>query len=138
MLVNDIIPMIEERYRTLTDCDSRAIAGLSMGSYHTACTSCNHPGLFAYTAMLSGSYNDRWYGWVNCREVIEKNDVFRQKTKLFYMSIGTDETRLYPQVQENVAFLEKCGVNNGYYECPGLHVWTVWRKSISQFMQQIF
>ena len=138
MLVNDIIPMIEDRYRTLTGCDNRAIAGLSMGSYHTACTSCNHPGMFAYTAMLSGSFNNRWYGWVDCRDVIQNSEEFRKKTKLFYMSIGTDETRLYPQVQENMQYLKDCGIKNGYYECPGLHVWTVWRKSIVQFMQQIF
>ena len=138
LLINDVIPFVEKKYRVLADCDSRALAGLSMGSYHTGMAACNNPGVFGYVAMLSGSYNDRWYKWVCCRDVIENSEEFRKKTKLFYMSIGTDETRLYPTVQENVEFLKKNGVNTDYFECPGLHIWTVWRKSIQVFMQKLF
>jgi len=138
VLTGDILPAIEARYRTLTDSDHRAIAGLSMGSYHTAQVACNHPGLFGYVAMLSGVFNDRWYRWVDCRTVIRESEEFRKKTKLFHMSTGTEEERIYADVQENVAYLRACGVNAGYFECPGLHVWTVWRKSIRDFMTKIF
>ena len=83
--------------------------------------------------MLSGSFDNRWYGWVDCREVIKNDPVFREKTKCFFQAIGTDETRLYPQVQENRAYLDACGVAAAYFECPGYHEWTVWRKSICEF-----
>ena len=61
LLTRDCIPMIESRYRVLPGCGNRAIAGLSMGSYHSAQVAGNHPGMFGYVAMLSGSFDDRWY-----------------------------------------------------------------------------
>ena len=138
LLTKDIIPLIESRYRVLADADHRAIAGLSMGSYHSAQVSCNHPGMFAYTAMLSGSFDDRWYRWVNCRDVVAKDETFKKTTKLFFMAVGTEEERIYNQIQENMAYLRENGVSAGYFECEGLHEWTVWRKSIHDFMQKIF
>lgn len=138
LLTRDIIPFIESRYRVRAESDARAIAGLSMGSYHSAQVSCNHPGFFGYTAMLSGSFDDRWYRWVDCREVITHDPVFRDKTRLFFMSVGRDEARLYPQVQENMALLKASGVACDYYECPGFHEWTVWRRAIRVFMEQLF
>jgi len=138
MLTDDVIPMIEKKYRTLTGSENRAVAGLSMGSYHTAQVSCNHPGLFGYTAMLSGTYNDRWYRWVNCRDVFAQSDEFRKTTNLFFMSVGTGEIRLYDTIKENIKYLTDCGIANAYYECEGLHEWTVWRKAIYDYMMKIF
>ena len=138
LLVNDCIPLIESRYRVIAEDASRAIAGLSMGSYHSAQVACNHPGMFAYIAMLSGSFDDRWYRWVNCRDVIANSEEFKKGTKLFFMAVGTDEARLYPQVVENMELLRNSGVSCSYYEGPGYHEWTIWRKTIRLFMQQIF
>ncbi len=137
LLINDCIPMIQSHYRVKTDNESRAITGLSMGSYHSAQIACNHPGYFAYVGMLSGSFDDRWYRWVNCRDVVQMPQ-FIEKTKLFYMSVGTDETRLYPQVTENMELLRKAGVACDYFECPGYHEWTIWRKSIRNLMTKLF
>ncbi len=138
LLTKDCMPLIDSRYRTIPETGSRAIAGLSMGSYHSAQTACNHPGLFGYVAMLSGSFDDRWYRWVNCRDVFSGSELFKKETRLFYMSVGTDESRLYSQIAENMDFLRKCGVACDYFECPGYHEWTVWRKSIRNFMTLIF
>lgn len=138
LLTHDLMPLIERDFRTLPGGENRAVCGLSMGSYHSACVSCAHPGMFGYTGMLSGSFDNRWYGWVDCREVIKNDPVFREKTKCFFQAIGTDETRLYPQVQENRAYLDACGVAAAYFECPGYHEWTVWRKSICEFLALLF
>ena len=138
LLTHDLMPLIERDFRTLPGGENRAVCGLSMGSYHSACVSCAHPGMFGYTGMLSGSFDKRWYGWVDCREVIKNDPVFREKTKCFFQAIGTDETRLYPQVQENRAYLDACGVAAAYFECPGYHEWTVWRKSICEFLALLF
>ena len=138
LLTHDLMPLIDARYRTEPGSENRAICGLSMGSYHSACVSCNHPGLFGYTGMLSGSFDSRWYGWIDCRSVIENDPVFRETTKCFFQAVGTNETRLYPQIQENRAFLAANGVAGAYFECPGYHEWTVWRKSICAFLALLF
>jgi enterochelin esterase-like enzyme len=138
LLTRDCIPMIESRYRVVADGLHRAIGGLSMGSYHSAQVSCNHPGMFAYTAMLSGSFDDRWYRWVDCRDVIAHDETFRSETRLFFMAVGDDEARIYAQVRANLDYLRANGIAFAYFECPGYHEWTVWRKSIRRFMSMVF
>ena len=138
LLTQDCIPLIEERYRVLAQPESRAICGLSMGSYHSAQTACNHPGMFAYVGMLSGSLDRRWYAWCDCRDIIQNNPAFREGTRCFFMAVGQDEERIYNQIQENMAFLKSSGVPNAYFECPGVHEWTVWRKSVAEFMKLLF
>ena len=138
LLTQDCIPLIEERYRVIPEPAFRAICGLSMGSYHSAQIACNHPGMFAYVGMLSGSFDQRWYGWCDCRAIIAQNAAFREGTRCFFLSVGTEEERIYQQIQENVAYLKASGVACAYFECPGLHEWTVWRKSIREFMKLLF
>lgn len=138
LLTKDLMPVIDARYRTIPESGSRAIAGLSMGSYHSALVACNNPGLFGYVGMLSGSFDNRWYGWVDCRKVIAEDKTFQQQTKLFFMGVGTNEDRLYPQVQENIQYLKDNGVPAAYFECPGFHEWTVWRKCVHNLLPQLF
>ena len=49
----EVMPFIENRYRTLTDKSHRAIAGLSMGGMHAMAISANNPDLFDYVGLFS-------------------------------------------------------------------------------------
>ena len=49
----EVMPFIEEEYRTLNDKNGRAIAGLSMGGMHAMAISCNCPDLFDYVGLFS-------------------------------------------------------------------------------------
>ena len=60
MLVNDLIPFIESHYPVKTDKWSRAMAGLSMGSYHTSITTLSNPELFGYAGLFSGFLRAPW------------------------------------------------------------------------------
>lgn len=51
--VNELISHIDETYRTRTDKEFRAVAGLSMGGYGTMVMATKHPDLFAAAAPLS-------------------------------------------------------------------------------------
>ena len=53
-LLTDLIPFVEARFPTKTDKWSRAMAGLSMGSYQTSVTTLSHPDLFGYAGLFSG------------------------------------------------------------------------------------
>lgn len=57
ILVNEIIPHIESNFRTLTDRDNRAMAGLSWGGLLTFNTTLNNPDKFAYIGGFSGAGN---------------------------------------------------------------------------------
>lgn len=48
LLVKEVIPMIDKSFRTLTDRDNRAMAGLSMGGFQTFQTTMTNLDKFAY------------------------------------------------------------------------------------------
>lgn len=57
VLLQEVIPMIDTKFRTLPQRESRAIAGLSMGANQTMRIAMNHPESFAYYGGFSGTSN---------------------------------------------------------------------------------
>ena len=53
--VKELIPFIDTNYRTRTDRQYRAVAGLSMGGHGTLILSMKHPDLFSAAAPLSAA-----------------------------------------------------------------------------------
>src|SRR5207247_6523922 len=51
--LTDLLPYVEKNYRVLTDRQSRAIAGLSMGGNQTLNIGITHLGKFAYLGVFS-------------------------------------------------------------------------------------
>jgi S-formylglutathione hydrolase FrmB len=54
-VVDQLIPLIDERFRTLADRGHRAIAGVSMGGYGSLMIAARHPDLFGEAASISGA-----------------------------------------------------------------------------------
>ncbi|HKU88987.1 MAG TPA: alpha/beta hydrolase-fold protein, partial [Steroidobacteraceae bacterium] len=50
-----LIPFVDKTFRTLTDRDNRAMAGLSMGGFQTFHTALNHLDLFSHIGGFSGA-----------------------------------------------------------------------------------
>ena len=55
MMLKDVIPFIDSNYRTLSDRDNRAMAGLSWGSKQTMDLTTDHLDLFSYIGGFSGA-----------------------------------------------------------------------------------
>ncbi len=54
LMVNDLIPWVDSNFRTLTDKDHRAMAGLSMGGMQTASVTMVNLDKFSYIGLFSG------------------------------------------------------------------------------------
>ncbi len=54
VLLDELIPYVDANFRTLSDKDNRAMAGLSMGGMETHSITLNRPEVFSYYALLSG------------------------------------------------------------------------------------
>ncbi len=54
VLINDLIPFVDKTFRTISDREHRAMAGLSMGGFLTVNTVFEHPETFAYIGAFSG------------------------------------------------------------------------------------
>ena len=55
--VKDVVGYVDAHYRTLADKRHRAIAGLSMGGFHSLYISLNNPDTFDYVGLFSAAIN---------------------------------------------------------------------------------
>jgi len=160
-LVADVIPYIEKVYRTLTDRENRAIAGLSMGGAQTAYTALTHPEKFAWAGCFSGAYPV----WLGARKIVEMGEVPPTRSgpgrnerlnfdavdklfpdldgattnfRLFYVSAGLDDFVL-ESGHDFLDWLKGEGISYVNVETLGYaHVWPFWRITLTDFASRLF
>ena len=133
-LINDIIPMVDSRYRTKADRRYRAMAGLSMGGMQTKAVTMKNPDVFSALGMFSGG--------VITAEEAANTEGFKDAYDLVFISYGSHELKnpRWGQNQEStVAELKASGMNAHFYVSPETaHEWQSWRRSLYQFAQLLF
>ena len=138
ILLTDIIPYIDKTFRTKTDRDSRAMAGLSWGGHQTFETTLANLDKFAYIGAFSGAiflpknadirkvYNG----------VFADAETFNRQVHTLFLGMGSEENMGSRQLSEK---LTAAGINNIYYESPGTHhEWLTWRRCLNEFLPLIF
>lgn len=133
-LINDIIPMVDARYRTIADKEHRAMAGLSMGAMQTKAITMACPDVFSKLGLFSG-------GTISVEEAADAPG-FREAYDLVFVSFGSREVErprggVDPgKITED---LKASGMNAHYYVSPETaHEWQTWRRSLYQFAQLLF
>ena len=142
VLVEEIIPVIDKEFRTLTDRYNRAMAGFSMGGGQTFQTTLPNLDKFAYIGGLSGVGQGITVDTVN--EIYDglfaDANAFNEKVKVLFLSLGTQEGERFEQMM--VTFreaLDKAGIKYTYFSSRGTsHDWTTCRRSLNQFATMIF
>ena len=136
-MISDVIPTIDAHYRTLTDREHRAIAGLSLGGAQTYQITQDHLDKFAYIGVFSAapfgfSGVETAYGGLLTRPA-----EFAKRVKVFYISMGSKEG---PGAGRNMhELLDKAGVKHVYFEAQGTaHEFETWRKSLHGFATLLF
>ncbi len=136
MLLEEVIPYIEGRYRTLADAEHRAMAGLSMGSIQTSITTLNHPELFSHVGVFSGFVQDPLTGYAE-HLTQEKLDRYRNAFKLYFRAIG-DQDPFLPHFRSDDELLARYGIDGERRIYPGGHEWKVWQHCFYDFYQLLF
>jgi enterochelin esterase family protein len=137
-LINDVIPMIDARFRTIPDKEHRAMAGLSMGGMQTKSITVAHPEVFSNLGIFSG-------GTITVAD-IKNNPEFAKTLKLVFVSFGSRELENRvagfgdgTDPRQETEELAATGVNAHFYVSPGTaHEWQSWRRSLYQFAQLLF
>ena len=144
VMMQEIIPMIDAKFRTKTDREHRAIAGLSMGANQTMRIIMNNLDKFAYMGGFSGTPN------YPSAEVIDPatfldgkykdGAALNKKLKLLWLGLGTKEPNPFPgSVGAFRAMLDKQGIKYTWYESPGTaHEWLTWRRDLQQYALLLF
>jgi enterochelin esterase-like enzyme len=145
-LTQALIPYIDSHFRTLTDRDHRAMAGLSMGGMQTFQVTFDHLDLFSYIGGFSGAAGQLVLG---NRTLDPKTDfhgaladpvAFAKRVHLLWLGVGTDEPeRMKAGLEKLHTSLDEAKIKHVFYESPGTsHEWQTWRRDLKDFAPRLF
>lgn len=131
-LLNDLIPFIEKKYPVLTDRNSRAIAGLSMGGGQSLNFGLGHLDHFAWIGGFSSAPNTK-----RPEDLVPDPEAAINKLQLLWISCG-DNDGLIRISQRTHEYLFEKRVPHIYYLEPGGHDFKVWKNGLYMFSQFLF
>lgn len=135
----DVIKFIEGNYRVKAEKSGRAIAGLSMGGFHSLHISRYYPNTFDYVGLFSAAIMADAKVTSKVYENVDGTLKTQMKNgyKLYWIGIGKADF-LYKNVTEYRAKLDGMGMKYTYRESEGGHTWTNWRVYLSEFAPLLF
>jgi enterochelin esterase-like enzyme len=137
--LKDIIPYVDSHYRTRTNRESRAVAGLSMGGFVTLNTGLTHLETFGELYVFSSGY---WPVQLaafqeNIKSLLAEtniNDKFRMP---IYFAAGETDIALFNS-QRTLAVFNNYGIRNFWVMSSNGHEWLNWRRYLYQTAQIMF
>ena len=162
LMTADLIPWIDANFRTYTDRDHRAMAGLSMGGIQTAAVTMANLDHFAYIGLFSGGTAPGFGAGGRGSPIpvaapasqpatLDLQTIyngqmadpakFNKEVKVFFFSCGTEPPLENPQgLLNHQKQLQAAGITNSYvYISPGTsHEWQTWRRSLYTFAPLLF
>jgi putative tributyrin esterase len=156
-ILKELMPDVDQRYRTIQSRYGRAVAGLSMGGYGAIKYGLKYPATFAFAGSISGAFGvtrytekempgSNWQPFLKTFGLVESetrkaNDVFEIARALtaaqigalpyFYFDCGTEDAAQHFNSNRELSelFLAK-KIPHEYRELPGNHSWQYWDQQI--------
>ena len=152
-IVQELIPDVDKRLRTIAERRGRAIAGFSMGGYGAVKFGFKHPELFAFVASMSGALDAtsrtddpsimQAFGDTDSVER-KSNDVLRLAEEFpseripllpyFYIDCGRDDPWLNTN-QRFAEILRERKIPVEFRQLPGDHNWPYWDKQLGEVLR---
>ncbi len=135
----DVVKFMDSNYRTIKKKSGRAIAGLSMGGFHSMHISKQYPDMFDYVGLFSAAtmpnkdVQSPIYDNLDGKLTIQ----FAKHPKLYWIAIGKTDF-LYDANADFRKKLDEKGYNYTYFENEGGHIWRNWRIYLSMFAPMLF
>ncbi len=102
-LLNDLMPYIEQNYRTKADREHRAIGGFSRGGNQALFNGLTNLDKFSYLCSYSS------FTSTDIPNVYDQAEDTNKKIRLFWLGVGTDDF-LYGNARDYMEFLDKKGI----------------------------
>jgi putative tributyrin esterase len=166
-IIKEVIPTIDNTYRTIKSNKGRVITGLSMGGHGAMYLSTRHPDMFSAASTMSGAMD------MNFTSAKPNADMLKSLNERFQSLLGTTDTNSEVFVKNSIMNMVEtikkngmpifidCGVDdfligvnrelhqrlvyNGtphdYIERPGGHSWVYWQNALPYhllFFQKVF
>jgi S-formylglutathione hydrolase FrmB len=160
-ILNELIPDVQQRYRTIEARYGRSIAGLSMGGYGSIKFGLKFPATFIFAGSMSGAFgvtklNEaetpplwkeslQFFGPLGS-ETRVANDLFEIIQKLpparisslpyFYFDCGTEDSPLiFPSNRELSALMLQKKIAHEFRQLPGDHSWAYWDRQVQEILK---
>ena len=148
MVVEDVIPFVDARFRTLADRDHRAVAGLSWGAKQAYDLGLGYRDLFSWVGGFSGiivigEFRVRPAGYEDPAKFAAAYDGIFSDPKWFndnyhLLFVGNGEAE-GSGLKGMSALLKERGIDNVFYQSPRTaHEWLTWRRCLYEFAQRLF
>jgi len=160
-ILQELLPDVQKRYRTIEARYGRAIAGLSMGGYGAIKFGLKSPQTFFFAASMSGAFGvtrfsekdipNNWQDSIKLfgpvgSETRKANDVFDLIKNLpparvsflpyFYFDCGTEDSSLiFPYNRELSGLMYETKIPHEYRELPGDHSWGYWDRQVQEILR---
>jgi len=135
----DVVNFIDATYRTVKRKSGRAIAGLSMGGFHSLHISKQYPDMFDYVGLFSAAImpDKQVKSSVYDNTENKLKIQFNKTPKLYWIAIGKTDF-LYKANEEYRKMLNEKGFKYTYYETDEGHIWRNWRIYLTEFVPMLF
>ncbi len=118
----DVVPFIDNKYRTIKDRKGRAMAGLSMGAMQSQQILYKYHNMFANGGIFSGGF-----------------DIDNYTGEFDYLFVGCGEQEgFFDMTSRNVEKANASGIALDYFHMHGYHDWTFWRHCFYEFIRKVF
>jgi enterochelin esterase-like enzyme len=161
-IANDLVPFIDQAFRTKPDRDHRAVVGMSSSGAASFYGAMKNLDKFAYIGIFSGAFSALPGAWVeiptpaNAAQFLPEGPDIRQSAdmekvgalmpemnskanlRLLYLSIGESDGLLTTH-ERMKRLLDERGVKYVSVEVPGQrHDWRFWRWALADFTSRLF
>ena len=135
----EVVEFVDNNFRTISAKEGRAIAGLSMGGFHSLNISKQYPDMFDYIGLFSAAIrplaetDSPIYADFDAKLKTQ----FDKNPALYWIAIG-EKDFLYENNKEFRKMLDEHGYKYTYLESPDGHIWKNWRIYLTKFAPLLF
>ncbi|MBN1999051.1 hypothetical protein JW935_15945 [candidate division KSB1 bacterium] len=131
-----LMPFLNEKYRISKNPENRAIAGFSMGGYHTLKIGLNHPDQFAHLGTFSWGGGKKFFE-EQARHVFDDPQKTDENVRTLFLACGRDDF-LFKRAQEMDQLLSELDIEHSFFVSDGGHEMANWRIYLYEFAQLLF
>lgn len=135
-LLEDVIPMIDAKYRTIADREHRAVVGFSMGGGQAGRFGLGNLDTFSYVGIMSAGMG----GGANAEPLASlAADAAKanEQIELLWIACGREDGAMQG-ARALHEVLEKSGIEHTFLETDGAHHWRVWRRYLRDIAPLLF
>lgn len=132
-LIEDVMPLVNAKYRLKDGPKNTALAGLSMGGEQALRVGLNHLDTFGWVGGFSSATPSR----EAVQAALGDSKAANKKLQLLWVACGKGDF-LLQRNHDFIAALKEAGVNHQWLLTEGDHSWPVWRIYLADFAPLLF